>query len=305
MSQGNGRIELLNFSGAPERVVSLVPSMTESLFDLGAGESLVGVTEFCPPPPPELQRPALVGGTKSIDTEAVIDLNPDLVIANQEENSRSAVEELEQADLNVWVTFPKTVGDVIQLLHTLIKLFRLPDAVQRVRPLEQMVEWSERLVTERRLRTFAPIWYQDEGGHEEWWMTFNEDTYAHDVLLHCNAENVFAERTRRYPLAADLGRAEPEDAGERDTRYPRVLAEEILAADPEVILLPSEPFVFEDEHKRIVEEKLDATSAVKEGRVHLVDGSLITWHGTRLARALTELPSLFETQSPTSGSETK
>lgn len=252
MSQGNGRIELLNFSAAPDRVVSLVPSMTESLYDLGAGEALVGVTEFCPPPPPDLRSPALVGGTKSIDSEAVIGLNPDLVIANQEENTKKAVEALEQADLKVWVTFPKTVDDVIQLLNTLIRLFRLPDALQRVRPLEEMVEWSERLVTERRLRTFVPVWYQKDSGHGDWWMTFNEDTYAHDVLLHCNAENVFAERSRRYPLAADLGEAEPEPADERDTRYPRVLSEEIIEADPEVILLPSEPFVFEEEHKQIV-----------------------------------------------------
>ncbi len=305
MSQGNGRIELLNFSASPERVVSLVPSMTESLYELGAGEAVIGVTEYCPPPPQGLGPPALVGGTKSVDTEAVIRLEPDLVIANQEENTQSVVEALDDAGLKVWVTFPKTVEDVIQLLNTLIRLFRLSEALPRIRPLEQMVEWSERLVSERRLRTFVPVWYQESSAHGEWWMTFNEDTYAHDVLHHCNARNVFAERARRYPLAADLGEDEPEPAGERDTRYPRVLAEEIIETDPEVILLPSEPFVFEERHKQVVRERFGATSAVGAGRVHLVDGSLITWHGTRLARALTELPPLFEAQAPTPGSDSE
>lgn len=303
MSQGNGKVDLLNFSGPPERVVSLVPSMTESLYDLGAGSALVGVTEFCPPPPDGLPQPDSVGGTKSVDTDAVIDLRPDLVIANQEENTEAAVEALEAAGLKVWVTFPNSVDDVIRLLHAVIQLFRLSDALQRIRTLEQTVEWSQRLVADRRLPTFVPIWYQEGRGHGDWWMTFNQDTYAHDLLQHCNAYNVFAERERRYPLAADLGGAQAEPPGERDVRYPRVAPSEVLEADPAVILLPSEPFVFEEHHKSMVEEEFAETEAVKNGRVHLVDGSLITWHGTRLARALAVLPPLFETggEAPTEG----
>ena len=298
MSQGNGKVDLLNFSAPPHRVVSLVPSMTESLYDLGAGSALVGVTDFCPAPPDGLPQPSTVGGTKSVDTNAVIDLRPELVIANQEENTEAAVDTLEAAGLKVWVTFPKSVDDVIRLLHAVIQLFRLSDAVQRVRTLEQTVEWSQRLVADGRLPTFVPIWYQEGGAHGEWWMTFNEDTYAHDLLRHCNAHNVFAERERRYPLVADLGEGQADPPGDRDVRYPRVTPSEVVKADPAVILLPSEPFVFEQQHKEIVEDQFAETRAVKNGRVHLVDGSLITWHGTRLARALTELPSLFEADGP-------
>lgn len=303
MSQGNGKVELLNFTTPPQRVVSLVPSMTESLYELGAGQAVVGTTDFCPEPPPGLRPPARVGGTKTVDTQAVIELEPELVIANQEENTEPVVTALEAAGLKVWVTFPRAVEDVIRLLHAVVQLFRLSEALPRLRTLEQTVEWSQRVVTEQRPRTFVPVWYQEHGPHGSWWMTFNRDTYAHDVLHHCGADNTFADRARRYPLAADLGEADPEPPGARDLRYPRVTQDEIRAADPEVILLPSEPFVFEQQHKTLVEREFAATAAVGSGRVHLVDGSLITWHGTRLAQALAELPHLFEPDQGPGGAE--
>ena len=124
-------------------------------------------------------------------------------------------------------------------------------------------------------------------------MTFNHQTYASDVLRLSGGENIFADRQRLYPLEADLGGATPEDPGERDTRYPRVKLDEILAANPELILLPSEPFSFNEAHRLRINETLAETQAVQSGEVYLVDGSLITWHGTRLARALQVLPSLF------------
>jgi ABC-type Fe3+-hydroxamate transport system substrate-binding protein len=105
--------------------------------------------------------------------------------------------------------------------------------------------------------------------------------------------NVFADRDRRYPLEADLGQVSAQPPGRRDTRYPRVTRAEILAADPELILLPSEPFAYAPPN---VVEMLDLfadTSAARSGRVHLVDGSLITWFGIRLGLALRELPSIF------------
>ncbi len=302
MSSGNGKIELLNFAQSPRRVVSLVPSMTDSLYELGAAEAIVGVTDFCPAPPADIKPPAIVGGTKSPDTDAIVALEPDLVIANQEENARRAVEALEEAGLKVWLTFPRSVEDVIRLLYTLIQLFRLTDAVQRVRTLEQTVEWSQRAVPEQGVRTFIPVWYQQESAHGPWWMTVSGGTYVDDVVRHCHGDNVFSQRKRRYPLAADLGEMEAEDAGERDVRYPRVRPAEVVDHDPQVILLPSEPFAFDESHRNLVKEQFGGTAAVRAERIHLVDGSLLTWHGTRLARALSEIPPLLAVEGEANGS---
>lgn len=294
MTRGNGHVELMHFSRAPQRVVSLVPSVTESLIQLGAGDALVGITEYCPQPLAAAKTPSRIGGTKTVQVDRVVELKPDLVIANQEENEREVVEALEQAGVPVWVTFPKSTYDALKILHTLAQLFRLPAASMRIDTLERTLDWTARSTPEERPRVFCPIWFQGQGDSSPWWMTFNDDTYAGDLLRICGAENIFSSRERRYPLAADLGEAVVEPAGERDTRYPRVSTEEIAAADPQVILLPSEPFAFDDEHVELVDKLLADTSAVRRGRVHRVEGSLITWHGTRMARALSELPSYFQ-----------
>jgi len=293
MSQGNGRTALLTFTHPPQRVVSLVPSMTESLFDLDLGKSLVGITDYCLPPTGAAGRLTRVGGTRSPDVEAITGLKPDLVIANMEENSKPAVEALERAGLKVWVTFPRTVQQALELLWALVGLFRVKEPVAKIKALENSLEWTERAAQEQRpARVFCPIWAGEE---HRWLMTFNRDTYAHDLLARCGGENVFAGRERRYPVAADLGEAEPEPAAGRDTRYPRVTLEEIRQAAPEVILFPSEPYAFGQPQVQQLTKLLQSTPAVQNGRVHQVDGSLITWHGTRLGRALAELPGLLAT----------
>ena len=127
-------------------------------------------------------------------------------------------------------------------------------------------------------------------------MTFNGDTYASDLLRICGGVNVFANRERLYPLKADLGQAEAILGDDsrlvgRDVRYPRVTMEEVVAAQPDVILLPSEPFQFTTEHIQLFSE-LDVPAA-RNKRIILVDGSLLTWHGTRIAYALNTLPDLL------------
>lgn len=294
MSHSNGRTNLLTFTHPPERVVSLVPSVTESLFDLELGEHLLGVTDYCKPPESALPRLTRVGGTRSPDVQAVLGLEPDLVIANMEENSKPAVEALEEAGLKVWVTFPRTVPQALELLWTLIGLFRVKAPAAKIKALEASLDWTERAAQDAQpARLFCPIWQGEHESRGTWLMTFNRDTYAHDLLARCGGENVFAERDRRYPLAADLGEAEPEDPGERDIRYPRVTLEEVRACAPEVILFPSEPFEFDPARGKALTEQLADTPAVQSGRVFHVDGSLITWHGTRLGRALAELPGLL------------
>ncbi|NDJ60085.1 MAG: ABC transporter substrate-binding protein [Chloroflexi bacterium] len=277
----------------PRRVVSLVPSVTESLFDLGLGDRVRAITDYCIHPADQVARLPRIGGTKNPDVAQIIALSPDLVIANQEENRREDVEALQAANIPVWVTFPRTVREAFNLLWTIMHIFDEPQMVERVRAMEWTVDWLERMAETREettpCRVFAPIWLDPL-------MTFNADTFPHDLLRLCGGQNVFAERDRQYPLKADLGEAEPyadDDprvAG-RDTRYPRITLAEVEAAQPDVILLPSEPFAFDESHIPMF-AALDVPAA-HHNRIHLLDGSLLTWHGTRIARAVSVLPDLM------------
>lgn len=275
----------------PQRVVSLVPSVTESLFELGVGARLVAVTDYCVYPVDNVKHLPKVGGTKNPDVAQIIALSPDLVIVNREENRREDVEALQAAGVPVWVTFPRTVREAFNLLWNIMHVFDEPSMVERIRSVEWVADWLERMAAQRvdECRVFVPVWYAP-------WMTANADTYMHDLLRVCGGTNVFADRERRYPLAADLGERPPTPTDDprlagRDVRYPRVTLDEIVAAQPDVVLLPDEPFAFSAEHADIIRQ-LDIPAA-RTGAVHLVDGSLLTWHGTRVARALNELPALM------------
>jgi ABC-type Fe3+-hydroxamate transport system substrate-binding protein len=293
-SGGNGHKKALHFDHPPRRVVSLVPSLTESLFDLGLGESVVGVTDYCAEPAASLEGIPRIGGPKNPRLPEILGLQPELVLANQEENTRQAVEALEMAGLRVLVTFPKTVRQALDVLWMLVGVYGDRAAAMRLETLEITVDWAEAALGERQPKAcFCPIWEDATSDGQPWWMTFNHQTYAHDVLRLAGGENVFGGRARRYPLGADLGTEAPQDPGERDTRYPRLTLDEARAADPEVILLPSEPFPFTERHLDVFRTRLEGTRAAQQGRILLVDGSLLTWHGTRLGKALSVLPALL------------
>jgi ABC-type Fe3+-hydroxamate transport system substrate-binding protein len=286
----------------PRRVVSLVPSLTESLFDLNLDACLVGITDYCVHPAAGVAALPRLGGTKNPDCQAVLDLQPDLVLANQEENRPEDVERLRSGGLEVWVTFPQTVRQAMDMLWELVRRFNAPDASTRLATLEHMLDWTRAAALERRpARVFCPIWRHPAAGQgaerHAWWMTANRKTYLSDLLGICGGENVFADRERRYPLAADLAGPPPatepglESAG-RDRRYPRITLAQVVESQPEVVLLPDEPYAFGEADRQELIGSVDAP-ATRSGRVHLVDGSLLTWHGTRLARALRDLPPLL------------
>jgi ABC-type Fe3+-hydroxamate transport system substrate-binding protein len=282
--------------GSPQRIVSLVPSLTESLFDLGLGGRVVGVTDYCVHPASALAGLPRVGGTKRPRLADVLALAPDIVLANQEENSPETVETLQAEGVEVWVIFPRSVRDAIDVLWQMVRRFDVPQQGPRLSALETMFEWSSAASANVEApAVFCPIWREPAEGAPQWWMTVNAQTYVSDLIAVCGGRNVFAGRERRYPLAADLDPAQPPDAApERDTRYPRVPLAEVLAARPEVILLPSEPFAFSEADAEFWRHaSRPDLPAAQNGRIHFVDGSLLTWHGTRLARALQELPSLF------------
>jgi ABC-type Fe3+-hydroxamate transport system substrate-binding protein len=269
----------------PHRVVSLVPSLTETLFDLALGDRLVGRTDYCVYPADQVGRVPKLGGTKNPDIDRIVALQPDLVLMNREENRIEDAEKLKAAGLAVWATQPNTIREALDLLWTIMDVFEHPVMVQRVRSIEINYEWTLGVAADTgRKKVFVPIWRDP-------WMTANRETFLHDMLFTCGGENVFADRDRRYPLSADLGQSEPQDSAGRDTRYPRVTLDEIVAAQPEIVLLPSEPYAFTESDKEIF-AKLDIPAA-QTGDIHLVDGSLLTWHGTRIASALRDLPSIF------------
>ena len=194
---------------APRRVVSLVPSVTETLFDLGAGDAVVAITDFCIFPP-GLAHPR-VGGTKNPRVEDIRALAPGLVHMNLEENLRRHAEAIE-AFAPLFVSEPKSVEDVASLLRD---LGALHDRRERGEELAVLLE-DERRAMPRRAFTFAcPIWKGP-------WMWCGGDTYVSRLVEAAGGRNVLAERTR----------------------YPQVDLEEVLALRPDVVFLPDEPYLF-------------------------------------------------------------
>ena len=288
------RWQLPDLNRVPGRVVSLIPSMTASLIDLGLGSALVGITDYCQVSGSTADGIRRVGGPKDARLADILDLSPDLVIANPEENARPLVEQLNQAGVPVWLTFPKTVRESMDDLWALAKIFHSKNAALALRILEDSLQLAHLAPSDTPpMHYFCPIWQGEEPDGRLWWMTFNADTYCHDLLRICGGENVFAARQRRHPLAANWDGMVAEETRTRDLRYPVVVEDDIHAAQPEVILLPNEPFVFGEDHQRMFQSVFADTPAVKNGRVFQVDGRLITWHGTWLGKSLAELPRLL------------
>ncbi|HEU5163480.1 MAG TPA: helical backbone metal receptor, partial [Thermoanaerobaculia bacterium] len=208
-----GRVH--RFSKPPARVVSLVPSLTETLFDIGAGASVAGVTDFCLFPESAVAALPRLGGTKNPRACAIRALDPNLVYVNIEENLARDAEEVAKF-APVFATEPKTVAGVVDLLGDLGRIHGREQAA---------AEWQERIAREielarasRRSFSFAcPIWKNP-------WMWCGGDTYVSDLVATAGGTNVLASAAR----------------------YPKASLEDVLALAPEVIFLPDEPYLFSD-----------------------------------------------------------
>ena len=235
-------------------MVSLVPSWTETLHALGAAERLVGVTEYCVHPDAARTQAAVVGGTKTPDLQRILALAPDVVIANREENRRLDVERLEAAGACVFVTDARTVA---QAALEIEQLGALVGAAPRARELAHAIRAALlRGVPSPPVCTVALIW-------KDPYMALGGDCFAHDLLERCGASNPFAARERRYP---------------------RIALDELVAAAPELILLPTEPYAFGEPDRREL-LALDCPAA-RSAQIHVVEGELLTWYGPRIPRAL-------------------
>lgn len=268
----DNRGRVLVFDRPPARVVSLVPSDTLSVHAVGGWSSLVGRTDYCELPADLVAHVPSVGGTKNPRVDDVCDLRPDLVIANQEENTRGDLETLAGRGVRVLVAFPKRVADGLAHLARLARVFGT-EGDPRVKALVKAGYDAHRRAEDARksaqpVRTFCPIWMTPL-------MTIHGATFISDMLDLCGAQNVFADRERRYPLAADLGRAAPKLMEGRDVRYPRVTLEEVKERAPELVLLPDEPHPFTEDDARV----FAGLGAVV---VH-TSGKDLCWYGARSA----------------------
>ncbi len=247
------------------RIVSLVPSLTETLFALGCGQAVVGVTRYCTEPTGTVERITRVGGTKNPDLQRIRALHPDLVLVNAEENRKEDFEALEGAGLNVFVSFTHRAREVNDLLRKLGALAGTSTAARRMGgELTQTLAQVETVHSAPRPRIFCPIWKNP-------WMSFNRDTYADDMLWLAGGQNVCRDSAERYC---------------------QVSLADIAAEQPEVILLPDEPYVFRRKDLQDL-EPLRETAAFQRKRVHFIDGKALSWYGPRTARSLRYLQALL------------
>jgi len=245
------------------RIVSLVPSLTETLVEFGLLDRLVGRTRYCSEPSALIHAVTTVGGTKNPDVAAILALEPDLVVMNAEENRIEDYNALAGAGLNVHVTHPRTVADAAAMLGTLGRVAGADAAGRRLERacLAALGEAREAAARAKRPRVFCPIWRNP-------WMTFHRRTYVGDVLASVGFDNVFADQSDAEGdfFAVEL-------AAVREKR-------------PNLVLLPDEPYVFGAEHV----EELRAQGIGEDFR--LIDGKDLSWYGPRLPRALRTLRAL-------------
>jgi ABC-type Fe3+-hydroxamate transport system substrate-binding protein len=282
----------LLFGAPPKRIVSLVPSDTLSLVDLGASSAIVGRTDYCDTPADVLAKIPKVGGTKNPDLAKIAALEPDLVLANQEENTKSDLEKLATLGFRVYVAFPRRVADGIAHLAKLARILGVAGD-PRVRALckegyEAVRAGEASRDAVRRVRTFCPIWMDPL-------MTIHGDTFISDMLDLAGADNVFAERKRKYPLAADLGKRAPlglDAVGARDVRYPRITIEELVLSQPELVLLPDEPHPFSDADADVFRSL--AIPAASRGAIVATGGKDLCWYGARSVQGIARVRALID-----------
>ncbi len=249
----------LQLAQPPRRIVSLVPSWTETLFAFGLGPEVVGITRFCVEPAAAVASIPKIGGTKNPDLRAIANLQPELVIANAEENRREDVEKIREHGIPVFTTYPRTIAGAVESILKLGKALGSEahaDAMAReIVTAVSAIETSLGVWSKLRFRVFCPIWKNP-------WMAFNADTYAHDVLRMLGFNNIYASAGERYPLTT--------------------LAEAI-ERKPDVVLLPDEPYEFKE---RDVEELKGELPPALARRVLIVSGRDLHWYGVHMVHGL-------------------
>ena len=242
----------ITLQSPPKRIISIVPSQTELLFYLGLDVEIVGITKFCIHPAHKFKSTAKVGGTKQLDLAKIKALKPDLIIANKEENERSQIEELAKS-YPVWISDISALPGAIDMIE---KIGELVGKISEAKTLENEIKEQFNNITTKQsaLRAAYFIWRKP-------YMVAGKGTFIDAMLQKCGLVNAF-----------DI------------ERYPEVYAAMIVNANPDVILLSSEPYPFKERH--IAEFKALLPSAI----IKIVDGEMFSWYGSRLLDA----PAYFE-----------
>ena len=227
------------------KIISLVPSITETLFDFGlTADEVVGRTKFCIHPSDLVKKVEVIGGTKNLNIDKIRSLKPDLIIANKEENEKLQVEEL-MKDFKVWVTDIETLQDNADFISELGKVLNKEDLAKDYN--QKIASVFNQIKVSQTKRIAYLIWKNP-------YMTVGSDTFIHEVLQKLGFENLFKNKKR----------------------YPEVSVEELKGAD--LVFLSSEPFPFQQKHIDELRKELPNIEII------LVDGEAFSWFGTHLMK---------------------
>ncbi|QHS58996.1 ABC transporter substrate-binding protein [Chitinophaga agri] len=244
----------------PRRIISVVPSQTELLFDLGLEAEVIGITKFCVHPEQWFRMKQRIGGTKQLQLEQILQLQPDLVIANKEENTAADIQYL-MKHVPVWVSDIKNLNDALDMINC---IGEITGTLQRAHEITHSIsiKFSELLNqikgTQKRPSAYF-IW-------REPWMVAGGDTFINHLMGCCGLENVFAG-TPRYPVV-DIA--------------------DLPATKCQLILLSSEPYPFKEQHIT------ELSAVLPEAHILLVDGEMFSWYGSRLDKAADYLYRLWK-----------
>ncbi|HEX5654598.1 MAG TPA: helical backbone metal receptor [Chitinophagaceae bacterium] len=250
----------ISVSQIPQRIISLVPSQTELLYDLGLRREVAGITKFCVHPEEWFHSKPKVGGTKKLKNELIRQLQPDLVLANKEENVKEQIEELEK-DYPVWIS---DVGDLPAAYDMIGQVGGITGKKQEALQMIGIIQdrFKELAVTISQYPVYTVIYMVWQNPY----MSVGGDSFIHSILEAAGFKNML----------------------EYKNRYPVLTIEEIQSLQPEFLFLSSEPFPFANRHLTTLKPLLPRTKIV------LVDGELFSWYGSRLLKAPAYLKELRE-----------
>ena len=239
----------------PQRIISIVPSQSELLWDLGLKEELVGITKFCIHPQQMFDSIERVGGTKNLNIDKIRALKPDVIIGNKEENEQSQIIEL-QKEFNVWMSDIFTLQDALQMIDGIGALVNKSNETNRIKHQIQHSFLNLQQISKTGLYL---IWNKP-------YMVAGRATFIGDMMQKIGIHNVL----------------------EQNSRYPELSLEEIKILHPDIILLSSEPYPFKEEHIKELQNELP------KSKVILVDGEFFSWYGSRLAKSVTYFNELIK-----------
>jgi ABC-type Fe3+-hydroxamate transport system substrate-binding protein len=238
---------ITSLTSPPQRIISLVPSQTELLADLGLDDNVVGITKFCVHPLEWRKRKNIVGGTKNFHFDTIDRLQPDLIIGNKEENYKEGIERLRER-YPVWMSDIFTLQDALFMIETIGLMTETEGSAKRIS--DDITSKFESIKKYDGQSVLYLIWRQP-------WMAAGKNTFIDSMLTTIGLTNVIASYDR----------------------YPTMTSEQITSLAPQYILLSSEPYPFNEQHS---EELRLITPA---SRNFFVDGEMFSWYGSRLRKA--------------------